>query len=265
MITLLRTSDCHGRSDSHYSRIVCTRCCRAGSPSARAPTTLTARSAAAESPPLAAEGILSTSRWETRTCTSARLSPSTTRASPIGAALSARHHHLWHTTTPAHQQNSCACVRLALRFPHTCELAVCTCGVCARAGCVHVQGGGARKLPERAGACARGAADSRVDRTGGHRLLRAPERHAICRLIIRLALPLSLSVCFKHSVFSYIGSIRSTVGHQQLMLQARLCWSTVRRRLFLTRSAASRLSGESVKETVGTVLPQCGDCVDAYG
>jgi hypothetical protein len=64
---------------------------------------------------------------------------------------------------------------------------------------VHVQGGGARKLPERAGACARGAADSRVDRTGGHRLLRAPERHAICRLIIRLALPLSLSVCFKHS------------------------------------------------------------------
>jgi hypothetical protein len=49
------------------------------------------------------------------------------------------------------------------------------------------------------------------------------------------------------------------------MLQARLCWSTVRRRLFLTRSAASRLSGESVKETVGTVLPQCSDCVDAYG
>ena len=139
MITLLRTSDCHGRSDSHYSRIVCTRCCRAGSPSARAPTALTARSAAAESPPLA-EGILSTSRWETRTCTSARLSPSTTRASPIGAALSTRHHHLWHTTTPAHQQNSCACVRLALRFPHTCELAVCMCGVCARAGCVHVRG-----------------------------------------------------------------------------------------------------------------------------
>jgi hypothetical protein len=139
MITLLRTSDCHGRSDSHYSRIVCTRCCRAGSPSARAPTALTARSAAAESPPLA-EGILSTSRWETRTCTSARLSPSTTRASPIGAALSARHHHLWHTTTPAHQQNSLRVrvSRTALpSYMRTCSVhvrGVCTCGVCARAG-----------------------------------------------------------------------------------------------------------------------------------
>ena len=159
---------------------------------------------------------------------------------------------------------------LRTALPLACELAVsvCMCGVCACAGvcmCRVVAHASCRNelvlaraaqltvvwtAPADIGFCAH-PSGTRSDR---------PIR--INYTPCGLATP---PVCFKHRVFSYIGSIRSTVGRRELLLQARLRWSTVRRRLFLTRSAASLSSGKSVKATVRTVLPQCSDGVDAYG